>query len=518
MAELFKYQIEGAEWLSKRKFGVIADEMGVGKTAQVVRALDLIGAVNILVVCPSSVRGKWRGEFEQWSTQERKIRIFNDGKQGDPTSGVTIISYNLLDKYKLNKNWDATVFDESHFLKNPEAKRTKIALGSSGIVHRSKRIYMMSGTPMPNHAGELWAMLFIFGATKLKYESFVKKFCKTYYYMGRQTITGSRTEMFSELKQILKPIMIRRRKKDVLKDLPPITYSDMLIEPNPNIDLYLDSDTAGVYLVGEDRTADFHRDMENEKNIFMEIVGRSEPTLQPKYLGQIYTGKFANVLPEIQRTFGTLRRFMGIQKIEFCINLVEKILQNDKTRKVVVFGCHRAVLFHVYKGLKQKKHNPVLLWGGSSAKKRERSIDAFQNNDKCRVFIGQVHAAGTGIDLTAGNVLIFVELDWVPGNNAQACMRIHRIGQEHKCTVINLVLDHPVDRRVSQVLRQKTKEILGVMGAVPVSQSERRPEMQPEHHIPIKKTFKDREIPREEVLARQQAARNAAKLKGKKDD
>lgn len=511
LGELFKYQKEGVKWLKNKRFALLADDMGLGKSAQVVCAADENKAKTVLVVCPSSVRTKWKGEFLQWSNASRSIQVVKSGKEPEPTSDVVVMSYDLLKKYKLNRRFDLVVFDESHYLKNPKAKRTQLALGKNSPAMKCKHLIMVTGTPMPNNASELWIVLFLFGRTKLSYEAFVKKYCTTYFYNGRTNITGTKKATMGELKAMLKPIMLRRRKDQVQMQLPQLTYSNMLIEPCP-LDFDDDRSFLEEYKIGPDREDAFYRDMEAERALLNETLERAEHRFRQKKIRKDSSPLSDNaheILPSLAVNFAQLRRFMGHQKVEVAFQVVKQIVYEAKVthrephvKKVVVF-CHHVSVLHA---LKRKFRNHgvdcVTLYGATNPDERDIAINKFNTRPSVKVFLGQIVAAGTGIDLTAANTALFVEQDWTPANNAQAIMRIHRIGQKNKCHVINLVLDDPVDMKIITALNRKVREIVGVLGGIPASIDQRTEAQTPAPHIPMVRKVKDKLVYREESIKR----------------
>ena len=171
--KLFPYQIEGRDWLLNRKFALLADEPGLGKTAQVITALDKLNLQKILILCPAVARINWAREIKTWSTYSGDVSIIDGRNQHIDFGGIVISSYDLADCAPKGE-WDLLVLDESHFLKSLETKRTRTVFASGGLAHHTKRIWALSGTPAPNHAGELWVLLYTFGITPLKYEDFIQ--------------------------------------------------------------------------------------------------------------------------------------------------------------------------------------------------------------------------------------------------------------------------------------------------------------------------------------------------------
>lgn len=154
-----------------------------------------------------------------------------------------------------------------------------------------------------------------------------------------------------------------------------------------------------------------------------------------------------------------LRHDTAVAKVPFVLSYLEDCLEAED--KVIVFAHHRDVLEAIQEGLRVPS---VLLYGGMTAAKKQKAIDSFQNDPACRVFIGQTQAAGVGITLTAGSHVVFAELDWVPGNIAQAEDRAHRFGQEQKVLVTYLVVDGTVDSLIARSIVTKKVVIDAVYG------------------------------------------------------
>ena len=132
-----------------------------------------------------------------------------------------------MEKY----DFDLLVLDEVHYLKSKDAKRTRTILGKDGWIHRADRTWALSGTPTPNHAAELWPLLVCFGVTKLSFQAFVREYCRFIETTWGMRIVGTRMEKVPELKKLLSKIMLRRTKKDVLPDLPPMLFGEVTVLP-----------------------------------------------------------------------------------------------------------------------------------------------------------------------------------------------------------------------------------------------------------------------------------------------
>lgn len=451
--KLFEYQSQGAEWLFGLRKALLADEMGLGKSAQAITAASRLKPSRVVVLCPAVARDNWDREFRRFSDRAwRSNIIYSRTEPRRLDADLIISSYDLADGVagclRDSERIGVLILDEAQFLKSTESKRTQVTLGRGGLVRRADRVWALSGTPAPNHAAELWPLLFTFGQTKLSYPEFVERFCNTYRFKPprgepRIQITGTKTERIDELRAILAPIMLRRRKVDVLKDLPSISFSDIVVPANP-----VDYEIQYVQWTHPyDRRAELEAIIDKERKLVTAICDASETWKQT------FSG-----ISGVMGSVAGLRRYTGLQKVDGIAELVASELENGDYEKIVIFGIHQGVI----EGLRQKLRpfKPVTLYGQTPAAKRQINVDKFQKNPRCKVFIGNIQAAGTAITLTAAHNVLFAEQSWVPGENAQAAMRCHRIGQERPVTVRFAGLANSIDEKVASTLRRKTKELM----------------------------------------------------------
>jgi SWI/SNF-related matrix-associated actin-dependent regulator of chromatin subfamily A-like protein 1 len=456
--KLFNYQIDGAHWLAEHRFALLADEMGVGKTAQAITAADIVSAERILIICPAVARSNWIREFEKFSTRSRTMVTVTTQKQALMLRESAVVSYDLAlsNSNNLKGPWDLLILDEAHYLKNPEAKRTKVILGREGLIRHAERVWALTGTPMPNHPAELWPLLYTFGRTTLPYAKFIDNFCTwaDAGHHGRQ-ITGAKAERIPELRSALEPVMLRRRKEDVLKDLPSIYYNDIFVDPGP-----VDEEIEFVsYFFPQDRISELRKILSDERELVTNVLDKAD-TLT----AGIEAAK------ALANSVSTLRRYTGLQKVQPAAELLQEELSNRAYDKIVVFAHHRGVI----EGLRSKltDFRPLTLYGGTPSERVQENIDKFQNDSRYRVLIANIEAAGTSITLTAAHNVLFVEQDWTPGNNAQAAMRVHRLGQTKPVYVRFMSIADSIDSRISQVLKRKTRDITEVFDDAKNSKSE----------------------------------------------
>lgn len=427
--------------------------MGIGKSAQAINACDLNGAKQILVICRAVARENWRNEFNKFSTHSRTFSIIYSNRDVDGLFyGVTICSYETLPSVLSGSksNYDCIIVDESHYVKEPGAKRTRTVLGKTGAVHRARKAYLLTGTPTPNHAGELWTTLYTFGRTGLNYDGFIERYCTTRLTSYGRQITGTKTDdnSITELRRMLEPVCLRRTKEDVNLMLPPISYGEVVVKPG-KVEL-IHCVCFRKYVVPVDHTKDLEKDLERELGVMHGIVKGG------------FTREAMLALEANAKSIMTLRRYNSMQKVEPVVELVSEELTNGAYKKIVIFCIHRDTIVALQEKL-GKKFGAVLVFGGSKPSRVVDRIAAFQNpNSKCRVFIAQIQTAGTSLTLTAADQVLFVDQDFVPGNNSQAAARCHRIGQTRPVTVRFVSLADSIDQHLCALLKRKTEE-LGIL-------------------------------------------------------
>ena len=458
MEELHPFQFIGRDFLVERQFAYLADEMGLGKTAQAVTAVEMLQSLSsrplsVLIACPAIARYTWRNEWEKFSAYRRPFTlIFNkeQTKYHAPPGGNIISSFELLDENAklFMRPFDILIIDEAHYLKSPDAKRSKTLLGAKGIAHRCKKIWCLSGTPAPNHPGELWIVMRTFGITDLKYNDFLEKYCRvyrsTYGNHVKLRVIGAKLEKLPELKRQLDTFLLRRRKDEVGLQLPPLTFSNITVTAS---DVELDTHDSFIkWCFPLDKRKEFFKQLSEEERLIETILKR--PNINNNAL---------KTLELLATSVSTLRMYTGMQKAPTILKTIKKELQDNAYEKIIIFAVHHAVIKMAREFLSDFK--PVTLYGKTPAQRKAENIIKFQLDPRCRVFIGNVNAAGVNITLTSAHNVIFIEQSWVPGDNAQAAMRCHRIGQSKPVHVRIVGLENSIDQRIAQVLTRKASEL-----------------------------------------------------------
>lgn len=423
--QLFPYQETGRDFLNDNRFAILADEQGLGKTAQAITASS--DFKQILVVCPATLKHNWANEFRMWAPHVRSIAVVEGSKFHIPQDiNVCIVNYDLLIKKNIidqlhQIEWDVIICDEAHYLKNMTAKRTKAVLAKSGLIHKVKRGWFLTGTPMVNRPIDMYPLLSVCFKDALgnysNYKSYGLHFCAGWDADWGFDVSGASN--LDELREIVAPIMMRREKANVLHELPHKRYQMVAL------------------------------DLDNKSK---KDVKKEENNLDPKTLKKIKLGEGLQI-----GDLARLRSLTAEKKLPVCIEYIRDWLsQTDK--KLVLFAHHKAVI----KGLAEDLSNNyglVVLDGETSPQERERVVEDFQTNPDVRIFIGNIKAAGVGITLTAASDVMFVETSYVPGDIQQAVDRCHRIGQEDSVLAQFLVAYGTIEETMLRTALDKLKNI-----------------------------------------------------------
>lgn len=440
MTELLAYQEDGAAWLAPRARAGLLDEPGVGKTAQAVRAADKVHGVRGIVICPAAVREHWRGEFRRFGLIHRRVckgqTIHDYVAWSKGLFDVLVCSYELATKWApyieaACEPLDFGILDEAHYLKEPSTARAKAILGTDsdgvgGIIGWCRHAWWLTGTPIPNDPLDIFTFLRFAGVMPLDRRDFTRRYFKVKpkTYSTSQTI---KPEMVSEIRALIGNNTIRRRKVDIGLQLPPIWMTSTLV----------DGDTSAV----------------------LDLL-RQHPGLDKRIIEAVRTGSLARMDEDC---IPTLRRLIGEAKAVAYGHMIMEEL-NGGLDKVVVFGIHRAALLSLHQFFAARDMCSVVIQGGVSETDRQKAMHAFQNDPACRIFIGNIKAAGTGLTLTASAALDMLESDWTPAGNSQAIMRVHRITQTRAVRARFITLANSFDETVNEIVAQKTAAIAEVEG------------------------------------------------------
>jgi SNF2 family DNA or RNA helicase len=436
--ELLPHQPAAVQFLAQRQRAFLADDPGLGKTCTAIVAADRIMAMRILVIVPAVARINWGREVHRWQRLGRKIVValtYSDIQAAlDAPAVVLIVSYDLARSERellWMRAWDLLILDEAHMLKNPEAKRTRAIYGRTcrretpSIAATAKRVWCLSGSPILagqheffTHATALWT----YGGPgwPLTYGQWMARYTEGFDSVYGYRVTGSRNSF--ELQDAVDEFILQRRADDVMPLLPALVVGE-----------------AAIPLAQADRL--------KLEELLLEV-----PELPAFLRAAADDDGTARADEHVARA----RRLLAFAKLPGTVDLLTQELDGG-VEKVIVFGHHREPLQRLHKAL--EAYGPALVQGGMTPALVQNAVDRFQNDSSCRVFIGNIQAAGTAITLTAAHHVRFLEADWTPEANRQAMMRARRIGQKRSVFATFLVADHPLDEALAATLARKTRLI-----------------------------------------------------------
>jgi len=430
----FKHQEDGIKFLMKNKKCILADDMGLGKTYQSIVAALESGAERVLIICPSSLKINWMREVQNFCDDVSIIT----GTYWDPAR-FTIINYDILknfhtvkEKNKEYEEWelrreiadfnpDLLILDEAHYVKNHKSKRGAI-LKDLSKNFSCERVWLLTGTPIANRPMDYYNLLSIIDSPITNnWVHYAKTYCDGMRFRknGKYVWVTKGASNLDELSSKTKRTILRRKKEDVL-DLP-----EKLITP--------------VYL--ELENVDGYKSVWEDYLVKRKLEGKK--------------GNPARDLVEMT----LLRTFIAMETVPYSIEKAEEALELNK--KVIIFCNFNDEMdaFNRHFGNKA-----VCVRGGMSDKQKQLSVDRFQEDDSCKVFVGQIKAAGVGLTLTKAEIVIMNSLDWVPGNHEQAEDRAYRIGQKETVNIYYMLMDGTIDTLVWDILNEKKKIIGTIMG------------------------------------------------------
>ncbi|CEH33639.1 DEAD/DEAH box helicase [Romboutsia lituseburensis] len=424
-ATLRDYQIDGLNWfktLEKCGFGgILADEMGLGKTLQTITFLLSENDKKSLIITPTSLVYNWKKEFEKFAPS-LKIAVAHGSKKEREKIVSNIDSYDVilttygslrndLEKYE-EINFDYCIIDEAQNIKNPTAISTDAV---KSINAHSK--FALTGTPIENNLLELWS---IFDFIMPGYLYSLRKF---------DAIFIKDESQLENLKKMIKPFILRRTKKQVIKELPDKIEKEFLVE--------LNREQKKAYAIYADYTKKKLEEQNNKITVFSYLTKLRQLCLDPSIVIDDYSGKSS--------------------KIEACLEIIKDYTQIES--KVLVFSQFTTVLKNIGAKLDKNNIKYVYLDGQTKAEERLRLVDEFNKSKEINVFLISLKAGGTGLNLTSANTVIHFDPWWNPAVENQASDRAHRYGQREVVEVIKLIAKGTIEEKIVK-LQENKKELI----------------------------------------------------------
>jgi SWI/SNF-related matrix-associated actin-dependent regulator of chromatin subfamily A-like protein 1 len=421
-----EHQKEAVQKLVENKKFILADDMGLGKTTSTIIAALETGAKKILIICPATLKINWKREIENYS--DRSIFI-SEGKTFSTEHDFVIINYDIIKNFHDTKkkdesqviaaNFDLVVVDEAHYIKNPTAQRTKLI---NDIAKGVDRLWLLTGTPMTSRPIDYYNLLNLVESPAARnWMAYAIRYCSGYQFNagGRKiwNVTGSSN--LEELRDRTSGTILRRLKENVL-DLP-----EKIITP-----VYLRLKSKAYEEVMGEYYDWYDKNPEESKSLTVQFTKLTK-----------------------------VRQIIADEKILQTIELAENIIEQGK--KVIIFCNFTDSLNKIVEHFGKTS---VKLDGSMTQHQRQYSVDQFQENDKIKVFVGNIKASGTGITLTAGEAAIFNDLSFLPSDHAQAEDRSYRYGQKNNVLVYYPIYQNTIEGIIYDILNNKKQVISTVMG------------------------------------------------------
>jgi len=420
------HQKEAIQKLVENKKFILSDDMGLGKTTSAIIASLESGSKKVLIICPATLKINWKREIENYSDKSVYIA---EGKNFSTDFDFVIINYDIIknfhdpkkkdDSQVLLANFDLVIIDEAHYIKNAQAQRTKLI---NDIVKNVDRLWLLTGTPMTSRPIDYFNLLSLVDSPVAKnWLAYVIRYCEGYQFKAgpRKVWNVMGASNLEELRDRTEGLTLRRLKENVL-DLP-----DKIITP---IYLKLKSkqyeEVMGEYYDWYDKNPDESKSL----------------TVQFSKLTKV-------------------RQIIADEKITRTIEIAENIIEQDK--KVIIFCNFTDSLEKITNHFGKIA---VKLNGSMSKTEKQYSVDQFQENNKIKVFVGNIKASSVGITLTSAEAVIFNDISFLPSDMAQAEDRAYRYGQKSNVLVYYPIFQNTIEDIIYDIVNNKKKVIATVMG------------------------------------------------------
>lgn len=439
---LYRYQIEGAAWLASRiassQGAILADDPGLGKSAQTVAALCATRLWPTLLVCPTTLKFNWVREFG-WANEPPRVYVVI-GQAGElPEADVYITNYDLLrprEEQFYHLGARTMVLDEAQAIKAPRPKDGHRAAVATRLGKWIIRTIELTGTPIMNRPDELWRLLHVADPYEWPlFQDFQDRFCRAQPDdeppSGKRVVTSyGRIEHLDELQTLIQPVLLRRLKSEVLPDLPPKSRRSILVS--------MDETATNNYEAAQ-------RDI----IAWLKLVDTSESARNA-------------IRAEAFVRLTALRKLAAVGKMHGPVQeYLDQWFDRSEPAPLVIFAHHKDIILGkddmigLYRECAEKRGLRVSMIGGKdSLLARQTAVDRFQEGDT-DVFIAPIKCGGVGLNLQRASDALFIERTWTPSEMTQAEDRIHRLDTVNPATVTYLDAVNTIDERIAEVIEAK---------------------------------------------------------------
>jgi superfamily II DNA or RNA helicase len=427
---------------------LLADEPGLGKTAQALLATQATNAYPLLAVVPNVVKTSWAREAEMWTPHHRATVIHGDGENVDAFSDIVIVNYDILDRHAGwlgNFGFRGMVVDEAHFIKNKTSQRSQNVLElSRKIRHRSMRPLLMAltGTPLINDIEDFLAIWEFLGWISDKDVG-----PDLLHGLEQHEMTPLDPDFYPAARQtVIDMGIVRRRKEEVAKDIPARRIADMPVEL-------------------EGALANSIRDA--ERRLVRRLVKRYESALAARKDADSVVAVDLELVRTVcarelrestddnsdgENVFAMMRR-IGQAKAELAADYTAQLSRS--AGKVVFFAKHIDVMDTAEAVFAKRGIGYSSIRGDQSTRARNKAIDSFVNDPDVQVIVVSLTAGGVGINLQVASNVVLAELSWTAAEQTQAIDRVHRIGQDQPVVAWRIIAAQTIDARVAELIDTK---------------------------------------------------------------
>jgi superfamily II DNA or RNA helicase len=441
--EMMRHQARFVEEVKQghRTF-LLADEPGLGKTAQALLAASVSNSYPLLVVVPNVVKTNWAREVELWTPGRTATVVHGDGKDVDAFSDVVIVNYEVLDRHVgwLSRfGFKGMVVDEAHFIKNLKSERSKHVLSLSRSIRASQPralFIALTGTPLINSIDDFRAIWQFLGwiDDKKPLSPLIDKLEDT-------GLTPADFGFFAEARQaVIDMGIVRRKKVDVAADIPARRVADIPVELDDDLGRTIRAAEAALtarLMATYKRVRDIKPDASTEDIIRVVAHAELEESKAAKTGDNVFT----------------MVRRIGQAKAGLAADYTAQLARN--VGKVVFFAKHIDVMDQAEAHFAKAGLKSVSIRGDQTTKARQEAIDAFHGDPEVSIVVASLTAAGVGLNLQAASNVVLAELSWTSAEQTQAIDRVHRIGQELPVTAWRIIAAHTIDSKIAELIDSK---------------------------------------------------------------
>jgi len=430
---------------------LLADEPGLGKTAESVLAASVANAYPLVVVVPNVVKMNWAREVERWTPQRRATVVMGDGQDVDAFADVFIINYEILDRHL---GWLARiglrgmVVDEAHFIKNLSSQRSQNVLALAQRIRETTPggnplLMALTGTPLINDVEDfdaIWRFLGWTNGEKPGPELMEK--------LDATGLTPADKAFYPAARDaVISMGIVRRRKKDVASDLPDKLIADMPVQLD---DEFGRSIREAERQLAERLAARYRRILEARGDRGLAPGEIDADIVRLVAQGELDESKAAGT--DGDNVFSMVRR-IGQAKAGLAADYAAQLQRS--VGKVVFFAKHIDVMDQAEALFAANGIRAVSIRGDQTSAARQEAIDAFTNDPEVGIIVCSLTAAGVGVNLQVASNVVLAELSWTAAEQTQAIDRVHRIGQDEPVTAWRIIAAHTIDTKIAELIDQK---------------------------------------------------------------